>query len=118
MTALAQVIVATAAFVGTHLLMTHPLRALLVARLGERGFLGLYTVVSFVTLGWLIWAMLRVGPEPFLWAAPLWAWWVGSAVMLVASILLVGSLIGNPALPGAPAVKRQPRGVLASCGTR
>ncbi|GAO39021.1 hypothetical protein SCH01S_25_00010 [Sphingomonas changbaiensis NBRC 104936] len=93
--------------------MSHPLRAPLVSRLGERGFLGVYTLVSFATLGWLIWAMLHVGPEPFLWAAPLWVWWLAGAVMLVASILLVGSLIGNPALPGMPALKRTPRGVFA-----
>jgi uncharacterized membrane protein len=113
MQALYQVIIAATTFVGTHLLMSHPLRAPLVARLGERGFLVLYTLVSFATLGWVVWAMLHVGPEPFLWAAPHWAWWLAGAVMLVASILLVGSLIGNPALPGAPAMDREPRGVFA-----
>jgi uncharacterized membrane protein len=109
----AQVIAAVAAFVGTHLLMSHPSRAPLVARLGQRGFLGLYTLVSFVTLGWVVWAMLTVGPEPFLWTAPLWAWWFAGAVMLVASNLLVGSLIGNPALPGMRPQDREPRGVFA-----
>lgn len=113
MGALAQVIIAMAAFVGTHLLMSHPLRAPLVARLGEPGFLGLYALVSFVTLGWVVWAMLRMGPQPFLWSAPRWAWWLAGAVMLVASILLVGSLIGNPALPGMPDTEKEPRGVFA-----
>lgn len=113
MGALAQVVVAMAAFVGTHLLMSHPLRAGLVARLGEKGFLGLYSLVSFATLGWVIWAMRAVGPEPFLWAAPDWAWSAASAIMLVASILLVGSLIGNPALPGMPQGSGEPRGVFA-----
>jgi uncharacterized membrane protein len=75
--------------------------------------MGLYTLVSFATLGWAIWAMMRVGPEPFLWVAPPWAWWLAGAVMLVASILLVGSLIGNPALPGMPVAQREPRGVFA-----
>ncbi len=41
---------ATFAFVGTHLLMSHPLRAGLVARLGERGFAGVYSLVAFATL--------------------------------------------------------------------
>lgn len=113
MGAFAQVILATAAFVGTHLVMSHPLRAPLVARLGERGFLGLYSLVSFVTLGWVVWAMLHTGPEPLLWIALPWAWWLAGAVMLVASILLVGSLIGNPALPGMPVAEREPRGVFA-----
>ena len=47
---------ATLAFVGTHLAMSHPLRPALVARLGERGFLGAYSLISFVTLGWMIFA--------------------------------------------------------------
>ena len=34
--------------------LSHPLRAALVARLGERGFLGLYSLVAFATLGWMI----------------------------------------------------------------
>jgi uncharacterized membrane protein len=113
MGALTQVIIATAAFVGTHLLMSHPLRAGLVARLGEKGFMVLYSLVSFATLGWMIWALRRVGPEPFVWTAPDWAWPVASAIMLVASILLAGSLIGNPALPGMPGGAGEPRGALA-----
>ena len=34
-----------------------------------------------------------------LWIAPLWWWPVASALMLAASILLAGSLVGNPAFP-------------------
>lgn len=110
---LAQVVGATVAFVGTHFLMSHPLRAPMVVRLGERGFLGIYSLVSLALFGWLIWEMLQVGPEPILWAAPHWAWLVGGAIMLVASIFLVGSLIRNPALPGMPAGAGDPQGVLA-----
>ena len=95
---------ATAAFVGTHLLMSHPLRAGLIARLGERGFLGLYSLVSLLLFGAMV-ATWRSAPDPTpLWTAPLWWWPIASLIMLAASILLVGSLIGNPALPhpGAP----------------
>lgn len=113
MGSLLNVIAGTAAFVGTHLLMSHPLRAPLVARLGEKGFQGVYALVSFATFGWMVLALRAMGPEPFLWALPGWAWPLGSAIMLVASILLAGSLIGNPALPGMPAGKGAPRGVLA-----
>jgi len=107
---------ATLAFVGTHLLMSHPLRAGLVGRLGERGFLGLYSLVSFATLGLMILAW-RAVPEPSpAWVAPLWWWPFASAIMLAASILLVGSLRGNPAFPhpGANAgAIPPPRGVFA-----
>jgi uncharacterized membrane protein len=61
----------------------------------------------------VIWVMRRMGAEPFLWVAPDWVWWASAAIMLVASILLVGSFAGNPALPGARKNAADPRGVLA-----
>jgi uncharacterized membrane protein len=114
MTPVVSLALATAAFVGTHLLLSHPLRAALVARLGPLGFLGLYSLIAFATLGGMILAW-RAIPDPSpLWVAPLWWWPVASAIMLFASILLVGSLIGNPALPGAPPRDiPPPRGVFA-----
>ena len=33
------------AFVGTHFLMSHPLRSPMVSALGERGFAGVYSLV-------------------------------------------------------------------------
>jgi uncharacterized membrane protein len=110
---LSQVWAGTAAFVGTHLAMSHPLRAPLVARLGEKGFQGVYSLVSFATFGWMAWALGAVGPEPFLWTAPEAAWIAASAIMLVASVLLAGSFLGNPALPGMPRDKVRLLGVFA-----
>lgn len=104
---------ATLAFVGTHLLMSHPLRDALVARLRYRGFLGLYSLVALATLLWMIVTWRATESSP-LWVAPLWWWPFASAIMLFASILLVGSLIRNPALPGAyPTEIPPPRGVFA-----
>lgn len=113
--AVAGLALATLAFVGTHLLMSHPLRGGLASRLGARGFLGLYSLVSLATLGWMILAWRDV-PEPTpAWIAPLWWWPIASASMLAASILLVGSLRGNPAFPhpGASDAIPPPRGVFA-----
>lgn len=93
------VLAACIAFVGTHVLLSHPLRAPLVARIGERGFLLLYSLVAAATLGWIVVAY-RAAPAVPLWWEPTDAIWaIGSALMLVASILLMGSLIRNPALP-------------------
>lgn len=105
MSPLASLALATIAFVGTHLAMSHPLRDGLVARLGERGFALVYSLVSIVTLGWMIWAWRAIDDSVPLWIAPLWWFHASAALMLVASILLVGSLVGNPAFPkpGAPA---------------
>ncbi|MDQ2892771.1 MAG: NnrU family protein [Pseudomonadota bacterium] len=94
------VILAAVAFVGTHFLLSHPLRAPLVARVGDNGFLGLYSLVAVLTLGWLVIAYRAAPLTPMLWPVGDGIWAVVTAVMLIASILFVGSLIGNPALPG------------------
>jgi uncharacterized membrane protein len=99
------VVDAAVAFVGTHFLLSHPFRERLVRRLGERAFTALYSLVAAITLGWLVWAY-RAAPI----SAPFWPvgntlWAVATLVMLLASVLLMGSLIRNPALPtgGRPA---------------
>jgi uncharacterized membrane protein len=113
---LSSLALATIAFVGTHLAMSHPLRPALVGRLGERGFAGLYSLVSVATLGWMILAYRAGDDGGALWVAPLWWWPIGSALMLAASILLAGSLVRNPAFPrvGAPmGAIGSPRGIFA-----
>ena len=107
-------IAACIAFVGGHFLLSHPLRATLVARIGEKPFLGLYSLISFATLGWMAEAYRR-GPVQVPWWSVGDALWIAaSAIMLLAAILLAGSFFGNPAVPGkvmdrVPA----PRGVFA-----
>lgn len=97
---LTQLIVATVAFVGTHLLLSHPLRASLAGRLGETGFLALYSVVAIATLGWMVLAARAVPPMAPYWIAPPWFFaWGAPILMLLSSILLAGSLLGNPAFP-------------------
>ena len=104
--------IALAAFVGTHFLLSHPLREPLSKRLGEAGFRGLYTLVAFATLGGAIWVYRGLGRQDALWAVSEPMWIAGAVLMWVASVLLFGSFFGNPALPGAPRADR-PRGVLA-----
>lgn len=95
------------AFVGLHILMSHPWRAALLARLGEKGFMGLYTLASFATLGWTILAFRAVGPG----GVPLWdgtgeaTWIIASLLTLLGLTLLLGSLHANPALPQVPGEK-------------
>src|SRR5918911_1551910 len=49
-------VLASAAFVLTHLVSGTPLRATLVAALGEWPYRGLYSAAAFVTLAAMIWA--------------------------------------------------------------
>lgn len=93
-------LLALASFVGTHLLLSHPLRAPIVAAVGEKGFVGVYSLVAAATLGWAVWAWRAADPV-LLWVAPGWAWWAAVPVMLLASVLFVGSVTApNPALMG------------------
>lgn len=94
-----QLVLAVAAFVGTHFLLSHPLRAPIAGRLGEGAFLGIYSLVAAATLGWVWWAWSGLPEQAPLWPAGDALWAVATAIMLLASILLAGSLVGNPAAP-------------------
>jgi uncharacterized membrane protein len=104
---------AAAAFVGTHFLLSHPLRQPVINRFGEKGFSAIYVIVSFVTFGLTIWVYRRIGRETPLWDQSDALWIVATLLMWFASILFVGSLRGNPAFPGAKGPKGPPTGVFA-----
>jgi uncharacterized membrane protein len=110
-----QLALATLAFVGSHFLLSHPLRPALAVRLGERGFLALYSLVALATFAWIVVAYRQGSDERAWWIAPYQYWPFASLLMLFASILLVGSLVGNPAHPGAGrrSAGKAPRGVYA-----
>ena len=100
------------AFVGLHFLMSHPLRAPLVRAMGERPFRGVYSLISILTFGSMIYFYHRIGREADrLWDAGDAGWIAGTILMWFAAILLVGSFIRNPALPGAPGPRGGPTGV-------
>jgi uncharacterized membrane protein len=88
-------------FVGTHFLLSHPLRPPLVRAMGERPFQGIYSLVAILTFGAMIYFYIRIGREPQLWVAGDALWIAASLLMWLGSILFVGSFVKNPALPGA-----------------
>lgn len=99
MDSLAPLLTASVFFVGSHFLMSHPLRRLMVARLGEKGFLGLYSLVSLIGFGWMMWEFARAPVRAAYWAPTDAIWIVASILTLLAVILFAGSFRGNPALP-------------------
>lgn len=118
MTGLTMLIVASVAFVGTHFLMSHPLRAGMVGALGERGFAIVYTIVSLLTFAWTVKAYPAASAEA---PAPLWdagqaGFILATLLMWLGSVLFMGSLRRNPAFPrpGKP-IERidDPNGVYA-----
>lgn len=108
--------IACAAFVGTHFLLSHPLRAILVRLMGEGAFRGLYSLVALGTFGWMIlrWQAVPASQPAYLVGDG--GWIAATAVMWFASVLLAGSFFGNPALPATGAQQaalRNPVGVFA-----
>lgn len=101
------------AFVGTHFLLSHPLREPLAGRVGERAFQVFYSLIAIATFGAMIWFYGRIGREPQLWTPSEAVWIIGAVLMWLGSILFVGSFVGNPALPGARGPKGGPTGVFA-----
>jgi uncharacterized membrane protein len=94
---LALLVAATAAFVLTHLVSATPLRARLVANLGEWPYRGLYSALAFVTLGAMIWAFIRA-PRELLWSG-----WrdLPLVVMPLALVLIATGYRRNPTMVGA-----------------
>lgn len=113
--ALAPLIAAALAFVGTHFALSHPLRGPLVRLTGAKAFPALYSLVALATFAWLA-IEFRAAPL----ARPLWnggsdgAWIIASLLTLVASVLFTGSFQGNPAMPdprAAALAAKGPHGV-------
>jgi len=100
------------AFVGTHFLLSHPLRRPLSRRLGGAAFQGVYSLIALILFGAMIYFYRVIGREPErLWDAGDAGWIAGTLLMWLAAILLVGSFIKNPALVGAKGSTGGPSGV-------
>lgn len=105
----ASLALATLAFVGTHLALSHAFRTRLVQNVGEAGFTGLYSIVALLTFLWLVLAYRAIDVSVPFWIAPQWWWRAASGVMLFAAILLVGAFVKNPAFPHPRAARQAAR---------
>jgi uncharacterized membrane protein len=88
---------ATAAFLATHFVTSTPLRPVLVNKLGEWPYRGVYSLVALITLGWMIWAYAAAPREP-LWSG---AREITFLLMPIAFILLACGYWRNPTMVGA-----------------
>ncbi len=82
------VLYAALAFVGVHILTSTPIRAALVKRLGERGFMVFFSLISVLLLGWLVMAK-GAAPTEVLWDAPPWTRFIPFTLMPLVFILAV-----------------------------
>lgn len=116
MSPIAMLGIACSAFVGSHLLLSHPLRGPLSEAMGVGAFRIFYSLVALATFGWVIWAFGRVPDTIPAYVAGDVAWGSATAAMWLACVLLAGSFFGNPALPSPHAnatAMRNPLGVFA-----
>lgn len=111
MNPMAALVLPSVAFVGTHFLLSHPLRAPLAGRMGERLFQAFYSLVAAATFVPMIYFYGKIGRQAPLWSAGDALWLLASLLIWFGSILFVGSFIRNPALPGARGPKGAPTGV-------
>jgi len=90
-------VAATVAFLGTHFVTSTRLRPALVSAMGEWPYRGLYSLVAFVTLGWMIWAYVGA-PRESIWTGynP-----IAYVVMPLAFVLIACGYWRNPTMVGA-----------------
>jgi uncharacterized membrane protein len=107
--ALTSLALAMLVFVGGHFLLSHVLRLTMLGHFGEAGYRGVYSIVASVSLFWVFVSWRAADKSMPVWIAPGWWWVVASGLMLVASVLLAGALVRNPAFPHPGAQKRAAR---------
>jgi uncharacterized membrane protein len=113
-------LIAGALFLLTHLgISSTALRGWFVGRLGERGYLGFYSLLAFMTLGFMIWLYNNLPRHEYFWLPDPQLYQLTKYVMPIAMILLLGGfLVRNPtavgmegALAGEGAAANLARGV-------
>jgi uncharacterized membrane protein len=114
---LGALVIAAVLFLGTHLgISSTGIRGALVRATGERGYLAVYSLIAFATLGFLIWSYTRVPHTDFLWVPSPFGRYLAMAVMPVAFVFLLGGFMTrNPTAVGqesAAAAVGEGRGLL------
>jgi len=86
-------LLAVLVFVAAHFVSSTPLRATLVGVLSERGYMGVYSLVSIATLVWAIWAYAQAPFQPLWQGLRLWP-----LVVMPFSFILIaaGLMTRNP----------------------
>jgi len=107
-------VLATAVFVATHFVPATPLRPGLVAALGEKGYLGLYSVVALAAIIWMAWAYGRA-PYERVWAGEEFRVWALVLMPLALISVVAGGMTRNPGAvrqESVLATMGEPRGIL------
>ncbi len=92
-----EVAIAMAVFLLSHVAIARTrIRPVLIERLGRRGYLTAYSILSVALLAWVIVALLE-SPRVWLWPTPSWAYPFALVVSAVAFVLIgIGAVVRNP----------------------
>lgn len=108
------IVVFSLLFVATHIGMSHgSIRQRLVGKIGEWPFRGLYSLVSFLTLGpaaVLWWQNRHLGPV--LWEMPFWTGRVLAMALVLSGIELIVLSLATPSPASMVPGKIEARGIL------
>lgn len=88
-------------FLGVHStrLVADDWRGAQLARIGERAWKGLYSLISIAALAVLVWGYGQARQEPVvLWSPPVWTRHVAALLMLVSAVLLVAAYVPRNAI--------------------
>ncbi|MEL6950310.1 MAG: NnrU family protein [Pseudomonadota bacterium] len=91
------VAIAMLVFIASHVVIARTgLKPWLTKKIGPRGYLAAYSLLSLALLGWVIVALLAA-PRAVLWAAPGWSWAFAAIASLLGFMLIgIGALSPNP----------------------
>ena len=93
---IAVLVLATAVFLATHFVPSTPLRPKLVGAIGYWPYIGVYSLVALLTIGWMIWAYIGAPREP-LWGG---VRWIAYLLMPLAFVLIACGYWRNPTIVG------------------
>ena len=108
-------IVACLAFLVTHLgISGTPLRATLRNALSDSAYLGVYSLLSFITLGAMVYGYAQVPHMDFNWYPSITAYNVAKVLVFLSLVMIVmGTLVKNPtAVHGEQALENEVSGLL------
>jgi uncharacterized membrane protein len=111
---MSMLVLATVVFVATHFVPATPLRSGLVAVLGEKGYLGAYSLVALIAIVWMAWAYGRA-PYERVWTGDEFKVWALVLMPFALISVVAGGMTRNPGAvrqESALATMGEPRGIL------
>jgi uncharacterized membrane protein len=87
-------------FLAIHVVPATPLRQSMTGAIGEGPYMGLFSLVSLLSIFWWVRAFNGTAYDPPLWTYAAWWPWLKALILLLAAVLFVGGLSSpNPTLP-------------------